>query len=374
MTVRYEVDGSVAVVTIDRPDARNAVDRPTADALVDAFTRFDADDALAVAVFTGAHGTFCAGADLKAMAEHGGARINRVALDGDGPMGPTRMALTKPVIARDRGSRGRGRAGAGAVVRPAGGGRRRGVRRVLPPVGCAAHRRRHRASPAHHRPGPGARPHPHRTRGARRRSVAARSGHAGRTVGHCARRRGRVGRTSSPRSPRRACATTARRSTRRATSTSPTRSAARPSSASTPSAPPAHSTAPPDSQKAPAATAPPPPDVSAPLEGRRCRRTAPKRGQGCLMAAGMFLIASGCQREAPGNGHAGGTRPRCRRRRGRRAGRRVGRRSPHPRGPGRRASGSAASRSTRTSTGSTASSATSRSTRCASSATSSGRR
>ncbi|HLM16239.1 MAG TPA: crotonase/enoyl-CoA hydratase family protein, partial [Acidimicrobiia bacterium] len=98
MTVRYEVDGPVAVVTIDRPDARNAVDRPTADALIDAFTRFDADDALAVAVFTGAHGTFCAGADLKAMAEPGGARINRVAVDGDGPMGPTRMALTKPVI------------------------------------------------------------------------------------------------------------------------------------------------------------------------------------------------------------------------------------------------------------------------------------
>jgi len=99
MTVRYEVDGSVAVVTIDRPEARNAVDRPTADALVECFNRFDADDDLAVAVLTGAHGTFCAGADLKAMAEAGGERINRVALDGDGPMGPTRMQLTKPVIA-----------------------------------------------------------------------------------------------------------------------------------------------------------------------------------------------------------------------------------------------------------------------------------
>src|SRR6478752_5809786 len=98
MTVRYEIDGPVAIVTIDRPEARNAVDRPTADALVDAFARFDADDALAVAVLTGAHGTFCAGADLKAMAEPGGARINRVALDGDGPMGPTRMTLRKAVI------------------------------------------------------------------------------------------------------------------------------------------------------------------------------------------------------------------------------------------------------------------------------------
>ena len=99
MTVRYEVDGPVAVVTIDRPEARNAVDRPTADALLDCFTRFDTDDDLAVAILTGAHGTFCAGADLKAMAEPGGERVNRIALDGDGPMGPTRMQLTKPVIA-----------------------------------------------------------------------------------------------------------------------------------------------------------------------------------------------------------------------------------------------------------------------------------
>src|SRR5215213_9020359 len=99
MTVRYEVDGPVAVVTIDRPDARNAVDRPTAVALVDAFTRFDADDALSVAVLTGAHGTFCAGADLKAMAEPNGERINTLSPDGDGPLGPTRMQLAKPVVA-----------------------------------------------------------------------------------------------------------------------------------------------------------------------------------------------------------------------------------------------------------------------------------
>jgi enoyl-CoA hydratase len=99
VTVHYDVEGPVAIVTIDRPSARNAVDRPTADALVAAFTRFDADDDLAAAVLTGAHGTFCAGADLKAMAEPGGERINRVGLDGDGPMGPTRMLLGKPVIA-----------------------------------------------------------------------------------------------------------------------------------------------------------------------------------------------------------------------------------------------------------------------------------
>ncbi len=99
MSVRYETDGPVAVITIDRPEARNAVDRPTAEALVEACTRFEADDALAVAVLTGAGGTFSAGADLKAMTEDGGARVNRVALDGDGPMGPTRRLLAKPAIA-----------------------------------------------------------------------------------------------------------------------------------------------------------------------------------------------------------------------------------------------------------------------------------
>jgi enoyl-CoA hydratase len=95
-TVRYATDGPVAVVTIDRPEVRNAVDGPTAGLLADAFRRFDADETLAVAVLTGAAGTFCAGADLKAVAD---ARGNRVRLDGDGPMGPTRMLLSKPVIA-----------------------------------------------------------------------------------------------------------------------------------------------------------------------------------------------------------------------------------------------------------------------------------
>lgn len=96
MSVHYETRGPVAVVTIDRPEVRNAVDQPTAQALADAFRRFDADDALAVAVLTGAGGTFCAGADLKAVSE---GRGNRVAADGDGPMGPTRLVLSKPVIA-----------------------------------------------------------------------------------------------------------------------------------------------------------------------------------------------------------------------------------------------------------------------------------
>jgi enoyl-CoA hydratase len=95
-SVHFDVHGPVAVVTIDRQHARNAVDGPTAAALVDAFTRFDADDRFAVAILTGAGGTFCAGADLKAVAS---GRGNRVQPTGDGPMGPTRMVLSKPVIA-----------------------------------------------------------------------------------------------------------------------------------------------------------------------------------------------------------------------------------------------------------------------------------
>ena len=99
MNVRYETDGPLAVVTIDRPDVANAVDRPTADALADAFRRFDADEALSVAVLTGAGGKFCAGADLKAMREEGAPRASRVEPEGDGPLGVTRMLLGKPVIA-----------------------------------------------------------------------------------------------------------------------------------------------------------------------------------------------------------------------------------------------------------------------------------
>ena len=98
MAVRYEVDGPIAVVTLDRPDVANAIDRPTAEELADAFRRFDRDEALSVAVLTGANGRFCAGADLKAMRE-APERVTRVAPDGDGPVGPTRLLLGKPVIA-----------------------------------------------------------------------------------------------------------------------------------------------------------------------------------------------------------------------------------------------------------------------------------
>ncbi|MGB6090191.1 MAG: enoyl-CoA hydratase-related protein, partial [Candidatus Binataceae bacterium] len=92
--VNFETDGSIAIVTINRPAARNAVDRPTATALAEAFRRFDADASLAAAILTGAGGFFCAGADLKAVATERG---NRVSADGDGPLGCTRMLLGKPV-------------------------------------------------------------------------------------------------------------------------------------------------------------------------------------------------------------------------------------------------------------------------------------
>src|SRR5438309_2270085 len=95
-TVRTEVDGAVLTVTIDRPEVRNAVDPETARALEAAFSDFNANDELSVAVLTGAAGTFCAGFDLKAMAT--GSRY-AVGETGPGPMGPTRMIMSKPVIA-----------------------------------------------------------------------------------------------------------------------------------------------------------------------------------------------------------------------------------------------------------------------------------
>lgn len=96
MTVHIERSGPVVTVLIDRPEVRNAVDADTAAALVDAFRRVDADGTVRAVVLTGAGGTFCAGADLQAVAA---GRPNRVEPDGDGPMGPTRMRLGVPVIA-----------------------------------------------------------------------------------------------------------------------------------------------------------------------------------------------------------------------------------------------------------------------------------
>src|SRR6266852_3785797 len=94
--INCETEDQVAIITINRPEVRNAIDRPAAEALAEAFRRFDADGSLSVAVLTGANGIFCSGADLKAVA---GGRGNNVTSEGDGPLGCTRMLLSKPVIA-----------------------------------------------------------------------------------------------------------------------------------------------------------------------------------------------------------------------------------------------------------------------------------
>jgi enoyl-CoA hydratase len=96
MTVHTEIHDSGLVVTIGRLERRNAVDGPTATELLKAFIAFEENDSLSVAILTGANGTFCAGADLKAISTGKGNRIDRT---GPGPMGPTRLDLSKPVIA-----------------------------------------------------------------------------------------------------------------------------------------------------------------------------------------------------------------------------------------------------------------------------------
>jgi enoyl-CoA hydratase len=104
--VRVERDGPVTTVVLSRPDVRNAVDGPTATALADAFLEFERDEEAQVAVFFGEHGTFCAGADLKAISDRRGNRVERPLtgpewspLASNGPVGPSRMLLSKPVIA-----------------------------------------------------------------------------------------------------------------------------------------------------------------------------------------------------------------------------------------------------------------------------------
>jgi enoyl-CoA hydratase len=97
MSVMVEKNGPITTVILSRPDVRNAVDRQTAQALADAFRAFDKDDEASVGVLFGDNGVFCAGADLKAMSDT--AKANRVEPVGDGPMGPSRMRLSKPVIA-----------------------------------------------------------------------------------------------------------------------------------------------------------------------------------------------------------------------------------------------------------------------------------
>src|SRR5229473_2688997 len=132
--VKFETEDSLAIVTLNRPDVRNAIDLPTAEALAEAFRRFESEDALAVAILTGAGNCFCAGADLKAVSTSAG---NRLAAEGDGPLGCTRR-----------------RPRTGTVVRPAGGGARCRIRRVLPALGRATDRRRHHPPAAAHRDEP----------------------------------------------------------------------------------------------------------------------------------------------------------------------------------------------------------------------------
>ena len=96
MTVVVEKRGRITVISLDRPDVRNAVDGLTAGRLAEAFIAFDADEDSDVAVFQGTNGTFCAGADLKAVASQAGA--NSLDEEGNGPMGPSRMLLGKPVV------------------------------------------------------------------------------------------------------------------------------------------------------------------------------------------------------------------------------------------------------------------------------------
>ncbi len=95
--VGYAVEGTTAIVTLQRPKVRNCVDAETAGELAEAFRRFEADEALSVAILTGEGGCFCAGADLKQVGTRRGNEV--LPVEGDGPMGPTRMLLSKPVIA-----------------------------------------------------------------------------------------------------------------------------------------------------------------------------------------------------------------------------------------------------------------------------------
>ena len=145
--VRIERQGPVATVILERPAVRNAVDPATATRLAEAFLDIDRDETARVAVLWGAGGTFCAGADLGAVAA-GWDPSSLRASDGTtgnahGPMGPTRLARGKPVIAAVSGHAVAGRPRTRPLVRPARDGRRRRTRRVLPAVGGALDRRRH---------------------------------------------------------------------------------------------------------------------------------------------------------------------------------------------------------------------------------------
>ncbi len=172
MAVRIEKDGPVWTLIHDRPEARNAMDPKSADALTAAFLEFDADKDACVAVLYGAGGAFCAGWDLKYVStldadyplgeldistgrpRGNGGEIPR------GPLGPSRLELDKPVIAAIEGPAVAGgmELGLWCDFRVMAQGSYFG--RLLPPLGCAADRRRNRAVASHRRPGPGAGDHP----------------------------------------------------------------------------------------------------------------------------------------------------------------------------------------------------------------------
>ena len=173
MTVTVVKSGAVTTVIHARPEARNAMDVASAEALVEAFLAFDRDPDAAVAVFWGAGGAFCAGWDLKLAASLAGtgraaegtrlpARTRPGAARPDGTVPPRALEAGHR---RGRRAGGRRRLRARALVRPARDGGGRLFRRLLPALGHPAHRRRHRAPAAHRRPGPGPRHHPDRPQG-----------------------------------------------------------------------------------------------------------------------------------------------------------------------------------------------------------------
>ena len=213
--VRIEREGPVATVILERPGVRNAVDPPTAAALAGAFGELDADGTVNVIVLWGAAGTFCAGADLGAVAA--GWDPSRLqppsgaADDPFGPMGPTRMELGKPVIAAVAGTRGRRRTRTRAVVRPSSRRAGRRVRSLLPALGRAADRRGHGTAAQADRREPRAGPDPDRPRGARGRGACDRPGEPSGAARRVSPSRGSTGAATLRRCRSCACGPTAAR-------------------------------------------------------------------------------------------------------------------------------------------------------------------
>ena len=219
MTLHVERDGPVTTLIRNRLEARNAMDPASAEALTEALLAFDRDPDQSVAVLWGAGGAFCAGFDLKYAASLLGQKDPMAALDfpaGDGPGsartdGADAAAAVQAGDRRGRRAGGRGRDGARAVVRHPRDGAKRLHGRLLPALGRAADRRRHRAAAAHRRAGQGARHHPDRPQGAgagmlRDRAVRARWCRTARAA-----RRRRRWRTRSRAFRKAACAPTAAR-------------------------------------------------------------------------------------------------------------------------------------------------------------------